>query len=179
MNRDYDYILQLITGFFRTKDTVKRFQLIEQNSISGWEIWLQIEFANYLSELEVKPEWYREQSYEYDKRKEKLKLKLKPDFLIRKAGWAKDQYMALEFKQDFRALTCFKKMLDDMKKFEKIKLSNSDLRSVWAVGVFHSENEENIEKSIAKYLESLGNPFVYENLTLEKIGESNYWFILL
>lgn len=178
MFRDAEYITALVDNFFKQEEIIKRFEMIEENRISGWEIWLQIEFSYFLCKHSSKPEWYREQSYEYDRRQEKIKLRLKPDFLIRKSGWTKDQYMALEFKQDYQALPCFKKMSTDMDKYIKIRQSNNDLRSVWAVGIFHSENIEYVEKTLTDYMESQKMEMAYQDLVVYQIGETNYWVII-
>ena len=84
MTKDQEYILDIAAKFFKEKEIKKKFQIIQSSNITGWEIWLQIEFAYFLNGFDGQPEWYREFSYEYDRRKEKIKLKLKPDFLIRK-----------------------------------------------------------------------------------------------
>lgn len=76
MISDSAYILDILEQFFKDKEIKKKFQIIQNSNITGWEIWLQIEFAYFLNGLEGSPEWYRESSYEYDRRKEKIKLRL-------------------------------------------------------------------------------------------------------
>lgn len=72
MSKDHEYILDVVAKFFKEKEIKKKFQIIQDSNITGWEIWLQIEFAYFLNGFDDQPEWYREFSYEYDRRKEKL-----------------------------------------------------------------------------------------------------------
>ncbi|MDR0235867.1 hypothetical protein [Acinetobacter sp.] len=178
MIRDSAYILDILENFFKDKEIKKKFQIIQSSNITGWEIWLQIEFAYFLNGLESSPEWYRESSYEYDRRKEKIKLKLKPDFLIRKKGWRLDEYMALEFKQDMKPVSCLKKMLVDLDKFSKVKKSNDNIRSVWTLGIFYTEDLGDVKAKFSKVLDEHGG-YKLENLTIAQINKTNYWFVLL
>lgn len=178
MISDSAYILDILEQFFKDKEIKKKFQIIQNSNITGWEIWLQIEFAYFLNRLEGSPEWYRESSYEYDRRKEKIKLRLKPDFLIRKKGWKLDQYIALEFKQDMKPVSCLKKMLVDIDKCSKVKKSNDNIRSVWTLGIFYTENISEVEEKFSKVLAEHGG-YKLEDLTINQINKTNYWFVLL
>ena len=178
MTKDQEYILDIAAKFFKEKEIKKKFQIIQSSNITGWEIWLQIEFAYFLNGFDDQPEWYREFSYEYDRRKEKIKLKLKPDFLIRKKGWKLNEYMALEFKQDVKPVSCLKKMLLDLDKYSKVRKSNDDIRSVWTLGIFYAEDIGSIEDKFSKVLEEHGC-YTLADLTIGQIDKTNYWFALL
>lgn len=178
MSKDHEYILDVIAKFFKEKEIKKKFQIIQDSNITGWEIWLQIEFAYFLNGFDDQPEWYREFSYEYDRRKEKIKLKLKPDFLIRKKGWKLDEYMALEFKQDVKPVSCLKKMLLDLDKYTKVRKSNNNLRSIWTLGIFYAEDIDAVQDKFSKVLVDHGY-YKLENLVIEQINKTNYWFVLL
>ncbi|WP_151803058.1 hypothetical protein [Acinetobacter guillouiae] len=178
MSRDFEYILDIAAKFFKEKEIKKKFQIIQSSNITGWEIWLQIEFAYFLSGIDSPPEWYRESSFEYDRRKERIKLKLKPDFLIRKKGWKLDEYMALEFKQDVKPVSCLKKMLSDLDKYSKVRKSNNNLRSIWTLGIFYAEDIDEVQDKFSKVLEEQG-VYTLENLTITQIDKTNYWFVLL
>ena len=178
MTKDQEYILDIAAKFFKEKEIKKKFQIIQSSNITGWEIWLQIEFAYFLNGFDDQPEWYREFSYEYDRRKEKIKLKLKPDFLIRKKGWKLDEYMALEFKQDVKPVSCLKKMLLDLDKYSKVRKSNDDIKSVWTLGIFYTEDIGSTEDKFSKVLEEHGC-YKLSNLTIGQIDKTNYWFVLL
>lgn len=179
MSRDFEYIKELLNGFFDNEEIKERFGLIEKNGVTGWEIWLQIEFAHFLTKHESKPDWRREESYQYDKRKEKIKLKLRPDFLIRKKGWRKDEYMALEFKQNSQPRACLKNMLTDLEKYRKILQSHSDLRSIWTVGVFKTENIEDTQDNFSTFFIEQDSDYSVRDLTLSKIGDTSYWFVII
>ncbi|MEJ5034777.1 hypothetical protein WH243_16295 [Acinetobacter sp. MYb177] len=178
MSKDHEYILDVVAKFFKEKEIKKKFQIIQDSNITGWEIWLQIEFAYFLNGFDDQPEWYREFSYEYDRRKEKIKLKLKPDFLIRKKGWKLDEYMALEFKQDVKPVSCLKKMLLDLDKYTKVRKSNNNLRSIWTLGIFYAEDIDAVQDKFSKVLVDHGY-YKLENLVIEQINKTNYWFVLL
>ncbi|MCJ8146398.1 hypothetical protein MKI79_05720 [Acinetobacter sp. A3.8] len=179
MDRDLDYIKLLLNDFFNDKLMVEKFELIQKNHVTGWEIWLQIEFAHFLAKHSSSPEWYREESYEYDKRKEKIKLKLRPDFLVRKKGWRINEYMALEFKQNVQPRACLNNMITDLNKYSKIRGSNNDLRSVWTVGVFKTDDIDSTQDHFEKYFSEKDSEFNISDLTISKIANTEYWFALL
>jgi hypothetical protein len=55
MISDSAYILDILEQFFKDKEIKKKFQIIQNSNITGWEIWLQIEFAYFLNGLEGSP----------------------------------------------------------------------------------------------------------------------------
>ena len=49
INRDFDHLSTLLHLFFTRQDIQQKLNIIDQHNISGWEIWMQIEFANLLA----------------------------------------------------------------------------------------------------------------------------------
>lgn len=129
MKADFDYLSLLVGEFFLDDHISSRFNMIHDNQISGWEIWLQIEFSHFLTNHASQPEWWREHSLPYDRRMQKEKWSLRPDFLIRKKGWKTETYMVLEIKQHPNPATCMRNMLSDYEKISKMKKSAMQMRS--------------------------------------------------
>jgi hypothetical protein len=82
INRDFDHLSTLLHLFFTRQDIQQKLNIIDQHNISGWEIWMQIEFANLLASTDH--EWWREISLECDKRMNPQRDSLRTDFLLRK-----------------------------------------------------------------------------------------------
>lgn len=139
MKADFQYINELVFEFLSQKEIAKSLDLIDKQEISGWEIWFQVEFSKFLSGHNSEPVWGRELSFEFDYRKERERGFFKPDFLIRKKGWRKESYTALEVKQHRNAATCIANMMKDLVKVSKIRASELDLRTYWALGLFQTE----------------------------------------
>ena len=108
LNRDFDHLSTLLHLFFEREDICQKLNIIDQNNITGWEVWFQVEFANMLCSTDH--EWWREQALSCDMRKKPERPTLRTDFLLRKKGWAQDSYIALEIKQNRDATSCVKNM---------------------------------------------------------------------
>lgn len=135
---DYEYSIQLLDNFFSLRKIQRSLTLISDEKITGWEIWLQIEFATYISsayEDEIK--WHREFTILPDGRKEKNRKRFTADFVFRRKGHKLDCYNVIEFKQHPSPKTCFRNMHKDILKIAKAKESSIDMRSFWVVGVHH------------------------------------------
>jgi hypothetical protein len=156
MSVEFDYLKELTEEFFSTAHIRQSLNIIYTREITGWEIWLQIELSRFLSQHESEPEWYREEEHDYDRRMEKGKSFLKPDFLIRKKGWKKYSYFALELKQHREAANCISNMKKDMARVEKIKQSSVDLRNYWVLGVYLRKPKTEIKELILDALDSHG-----------------------
>lgn len=48
LNRDFDHLSTLLHLFFEREDICQKLNIIDQNNITGWEVWFQVEFANML-----------------------------------------------------------------------------------------------------------------------------------
>lgn len=154
MSAEFDYLAELADSFFSLRHTQKSLSLIHNHGITGWEIWLQVEFAHFLSMHESSPEWWREETLDYDRRMEKEKSFLRPDFLIRKKGWKRESYFALELKQHPVATTCISNMVKDMRRIEKLRRSSIDLRAYWLLGIYFRESKTQLADAIADALAS-------------------------
>ncbi|KAB2308697.1 hypothetical protein F8A87_13555 [Betaproteobacteria bacterium SCN2] len=155
MSSEFEYLAELADDFFSQPHTQQSLSLIHQHNISGWEIWLQVELGHFLSMHESEPEWRREEALEYDRRLERTKQYLRPDFLIRKKGWKKESYLALELKQHRNAPACLANRAKDIVKLDKLRQSSIDLRSCWVLGVFERESKADLNELIADTLESV------------------------
>lgn len=148
MKRDFSYIQGLLADFFNEKQIQSGLRLIKDNEIAGWEVWLQVEFARFLSTHYSEPEWWREVALEYDQRREKERSFLRPDFLIRKKGWRTESYAVLEIKQHPDAGSCMNNMMRDMVKVSKMRQSALDMRTYWALGIFETKESEAIKEML-------------------------------
>ncbi|KDM93561.1 hypothetical protein [Photobacterium galatheae] len=148
MRSEFDYITDMLKDFFEQKHIKDRLNVIDLMDITGWEVWFQIEFSYFLSIHESEPEWHRELSFSVDARKEKIKHHVKPDFLIRKKGWALEKYAALEVKLHRSPVSCVSNVLSDFDKVRKIKRSEIDLRSYWGLGICKEHDVVYIEDII-------------------------------
>ncbi len=167
MQKDFEYLSGLIGDFFDQPRIGRTFNIIEENEITGWEVWFQIEFAHFLSQHDSSPEWWREHTLKYDRRIEKIRNSCRPDFIIRKKGWKTDSYVALEIKQHPNAKACVNNMFKDIEKIFKIKDSELDTRSFWVLGVHERTPKNDLRKYVAKSFEE-GNLEFSEKLFLTK-----------
>ncbi len=106
VKNDFQFIKDLAVDFFGQQHISERLNLIESNKLTGWEIWLQVEFAMFLETQLLVDEWIREFQYSMDRRISKNQKFMAIDFLIRKKHARLDQYIALEIKQNLSAASC-------------------------------------------------------------------------
>ena len=174
MQTDFNYISELVDEFFSSDHIQNRFSIINNYDISGWEVWLQIEFSHFLGTHLSQPEWHRELPIEYDKRKEKYKTFFKPDFIIRKKGWRIDTYSAIEIKQHPNAASCIKNMIKDIDKVSKMRTSQLDMRTLWVLGIFKADKEEDLEEMVTEHIDDdyLGY------LTTDFIGDTGFAYVM-
>lgn len=171
---DYNYVFELIDEFFADDHIQKRFSIINSFDISGWEIWFQIEFSHFLATHLSRPEWYREFPIEYDKRKEKNKSFFKPDFIIRKKGWKIDTYTAIEIKQHPSVASCIKNMIKDIEKVSKMKSSQLDMRTLWVLGIFKANKEDDLDELVNEYVDDDYATY----LTTDFIGDTGFAYVM-
>jgi len=163
---DFIFTLNLFEDFFSQQRIQKSFQTIHKTSITGWEIWFQIEFATFLENKNSSvSEWYREWEYPIDKRKS-LKSKMFIDFLVRQKYAKKDAYIALELKQNISAKTCITNMIKDVNKVTSIRKSSSDIRSFWNIGI-HKRISNNHFRDKEKIKEIVLEKFTTEDFFIE------------
>ena len=151
INRDFDHLSTLLHLFFTRDDIRQKLNIIDQNNITGWEIWMQIEFSSLL--VSTGHEWWREQTLNADRRKNPDRPSLRTDFLLRKKGWTLDSYIALEIKQNNDPTSCVRNMMQDLEKSARIRSSEIDLRSFWTLGITRTIDRERLDELVDRYLE--------------------------
>ncbi|MDP9500149.1 hypothetical protein ACNO7L_10840 [Bisgaard Taxon 45] len=148
--KDFEFLRSIFEKFFNQKSTQKKLNLFDELDVSDWEKWLQIELMFFLNELDEVAEVKREERCFLDKRKEKDRDNCVIDFLVRqkKAHSA----IPIEVKRDKVAKTCISKMINDIKKYEKIKPSNLPTnRLLWCIGVHNQVTEEYINDLVSEF----------------------------
>lgn len=167
---------ELTEEFFRQRRVSRSLCIIAEQEITGWEVWFQIEFANFLSQHHSEPEWWREWPVEFDRRREKTRIFCRPDFIIRKKGWRKDMYAVLEVKQHPEAGVCFSNMMKDIEKIAKIRASSLDLRSFWVLGIHLRKPKAELFKMIESRFGAAGLKFHVDDVLIKYIPNSRYAF---
>ncbi len=183
MKRDLEYIETLFVDFFQQESITDSLSIIDEYNIKGWEVWLQVEFAKFLLSHQSKPEWDREFKLEFDKRKEKEKDYFKPDFRIRKKGWAYDKYVILEMKQNNSPSTCLTKMFEDLSKVSKIRGSEMDIRTLWAFGIFKNNGISDNDVKVLIFEKAKESEFsenaIQKHCRVQQIEKTDYSYVLL
>lgn len=171
MKQDFNYIAELITDFFNDEHIIGRFVFLEDWEVSGWETWLQIEFAYFLSEHSNTLVWDRETTLLMDGRKEKLKWQCRPDFIIRKKGWKQESYVILEIKQAIKPQDCMNLLWGDLNKISKVKSSEIDARLKCGLAIFQADHVQ-LEKTITH------NELQRDTTASDVIGDTGFSYLL-
>ncbi|MBW1737837.1 MAG: hypothetical protein JRJ69_09855 [Deltaproteobacteria bacterium] len=174
--KDFEFLKGLACAFFGKRSIIKTLTIIDEQEISGWEKWMQIEFAKFCNGNNNITDWCREERYKLDKRTSKKRSVCSIDFSLRQKY--KQTWIALELKQRNRASSCIKSMLKDVVKISKIKNSENDIRTIWCIGVHKSEDEKKIQGYIAKYEIEFDLEIKRSHVYTKKIGRSAYSFTL-
>lgn len=179
IDRDFQHLNGLLNDFFSQKSIQKKLHIIHEHEITGWEIWLQIEFAHMLANTDHL--YWREQMLEFDYRQNKEKYYFRPDFLLRKKGWAQERYMAIEFKQNPNPTSCIKNMASDLKKIAQMRKSELDLRSVWAVGITKVIETDQLHALAQNYLDQkyYQTKNVNKHIQANPIGKTPYCYMIM
>jgi hypothetical protein len=175
MRADFIYLSELISEFLSTPHIRKRLRLIHERDISGWEIWLQVELSDFLASHPSEPEWYREVSLQFDRRIEKEKIHFRPDFIIRKKGWSIETYAALEIKQHPSPTSCIGNMYKDISKVAKMRGSELNVRTIWALGLFKADPSLDLQKLVGGILGN-SHPSLSKS---DFIGKTGFAYLLL
>ena len=80
--QDFEFMTRLADEFFREKHVGKMLKTFSEAHMTGWEKWLQIEFAAFLSVHENVTYWWRESRYQIDQRIRDSRKVCAVDFLI-------------------------------------------------------------------------------------------------
>lgn len=187
---DFEYLLNLAQDFFKKKDIVSKLQIIgdEDNEISGWETWLQIEFYIYLaSKRDLVKNVVREYQYDLDQRtkyvQQTRKIYCAIDIEIeKKNAKANERWIPLELKQAKIDRVCIKNMLSDCDKYNSIKRSEKirgGFRYPFFLGIFQSEkNGKEIDEKRIRYLISRYD-YKIQSIKVESIKKTSLSFLLL
>lgn len=178
MSVEFEYVSELVDEFFCQKKIGNSLSIIEQNEITGWEVWLQIELSHFLSQHHSMPEWWREWPVDFDRRIEKTRTFFRPDFIIRKKGWRKESYVALELKQHPDAGSCFANMLKDIQKVGKARPSSLDIRRMFSLGVHRRKPNSELRDLIVSRFEAAGMEPPTERMVIRYIPGSKYAYSL-
>ncbi|WP_415894947.1 hypothetical protein ACMXYQ_12755 [Neptuniibacter sp. PT34_22] len=153
IKKDFEFVTKLAEDFFAQKHIQKRLRLIEKNNITGWEIWLQIEFSVFIDGHIDIGEWYREYPYSIDRRSARNRSHMAIDFIFRKKRTSLDRFIALEFKQHINVKACIRGMMEDTCKVSLVKISEDDLRSMWSLGIHSNVESQTLSTVIENYAE--------------------------
>ncbi|HEX7636230.1 MAG TPA: hypothetical protein VF427_13250 [Noviherbaspirillum sp.] len=172
MKHDFEFLTDLVSDFFSRRSVRDTLSTISDFEISGWEKWIQIEFARFCKDHEKISEWGRELRYELDKRISNGKSMCSIDFLIRQKH--KQSPLGIEIKQHSSPNNCIKAMLQDIAKVNRIKYSQDDLRSIWCIGVHSAESPAEVNRLVAYHADSM-NIDIDPNLVFStKIGQTSF-----
>ena len=176
--RDFDFIATLVAEFFQQRHIKKRLELIESKPITGWEVWLQVEFSVFLeAQLEV-AYWEREFQYSIDRRKARHREYMAIDFVIRKKNATRGQYIALEIKQNSSVKSCIRGMMEDTHKVALVKGSHDDLRSMWTLGIHPNIGEDALLDIIYEYAECFDVELISGCVATQPIGMTKLAYTL-
>lgn len=174
---DFEFICSLASAFFGRPHLKKRLIAISEEKMTGWEKWLQIEFATFVRDHPDIKAWWRESKYQLDGRLLSSRSKCAVDFLVHQRH--KQSHMAIELKQMNSADRCIGAMLKDIVKIGTIKKATFDIRTVWCIGVHHVEDPAEVYRLI-KYKADKMNIDIDQNLVKTlKIGRTQYSFTIM
>ena len=172
MTTDFAFMTRVSEGFFAKKIIKDTLSMISEFDISGWEKWIQIEFAKHCKSHPEITDWGRELRYELDRRSSKTKASCAIDFLIRQKH--KQSPLALEIKQRWSARGCINSMLRDKSKLRKVKWSKDDLRGVWCLGVHSTDSPENIKNLVTFCAKEQKIAIKESQIFSRRIGRTDY-----
>lgn len=176
LQKDFDFVQKIAEQFFKRVHIKKTLKTIDECSMTGWEKWLQIELASFLQDHPEVKAWWRESSYQLDKRVIASRKKCAVDFLVHEK--AKHSHMAIELKQTKSATACIQGMLKDKRKIQSIKGAEYDIRSVWCIGVHHSVGEDEVSRLVNYYSDKAKRHINKKHFSSKRIGNSKYCFTI-
>jgi hypothetical protein len=151
---DFDFTWEVLTDFFNQKGIQRALDAIEDNGVTGWEKWWQIELALYLSDHEDVAGWNMEERFYTDLRRSVEKDSIAVDLSFRRKRCAKDAWIFLELKQDADGKRCIDNMLRDAKKVfgaHSRSHEGATVRSFFVAGIYLSESSES-KKDVHDYI---------------------------
>ncbi len=172
MTTDFEFMQRVSEGFVAKKAIKETLSMISEFDITGWEKWIQIEFAKHCKSHSEITHWGRELRYELDRRSSKTKASCSIDFFIKQKY--KQSPLALEIKQQWSARGCINSMLRDKAKLRNVKWSKDDLRGVWCLGVHATDSPENIKNLVAFCARAKKIDIKQNQVFSRRIGHSDY-----
>lgn len=174
LKKDFEFLKGILTEFCEQKSFIERLKTIQKTNITGWEIWLQVEFALFLQENPNVAEWEREVRHSLDMRKSDYWNNASIDFYIRQKQ--AHSLIPLEIKQSREASKCIKSMAEDINKFRKVKNSTRITnRELWCMGIHQKVEESTIQNYLARY-----DCAFYEGCTMSiPIGDTDFMLTLI
>lgn len=177
ISQDLEFLKVLVEDFFRRAQIRSTLTAIREESITGWEKWLQIEFASFIRKHAEVKAWSRESSYQLDQRVAEARSKCAVDFIIHQRR--KHSHLAVEMKQIKSPSSCVNAMVKDIKKLHAIRRSEFDIRSVWCIGVHDTHPVADILREAVYYGGKLGVEIQADLVYSKKIGQTGYSYTLI
>jgi len=174
LKRDFEFVSLLLEQFFKQSHIQKRLKLIQFREITGWEIWIQVEFSVFLEGHVEVAEWDREFKYSVDRRSARHRKHIAIDFVIRRKRSALEQYIALEIKQNLNVSSCIRGMMEDTCKVSLVKGSEYDLRSMWTLGIHPLTDKDELMDVINDYAEQYDVGLLKSCITTTSIKKTKF-----
>lgn len=95
------------------------------------------------------------------------------DFIIRKKGATREQYIALEIKQNSSVKSCIRDMMKDTHKVALVKGSQDDLRSMWTLGIHPNIDEDTLLNIVYEYADFFNVGLISGCVVTQPIGMTN------
>lgn len=175
--KDLEFLASLADDFFSQRSIRKTLSVINEEEISGWEKWLQVEFASFVHDHQDIKAWGRETPYSTDKRITKARERCAVDFILHQKY--KQSHLALELKQIDSIARCTQAMIKDIQKMLTIRQSEFDIRSVWCLGVHIDEGPAKPLMEIKYYAEKLDFDFDEKLFATKSIGKTGYAYTII
>ena len=179
VKKDYEFVVETVDSFFNQSHIRKRMKLIEDNYITGWEIWIQVEFAMFLDKQTSIGGWEREFQYNTDHRKKNSGSHMAIDFIFRKTNSKLDRFIALEIKQNLNVSSCIRGMMEDIGKISLVKSSEDDIRSMWNLGIHSFIDIDELKNTINNYAEKYQVDLADNHFYTQKIKTTNLAFTII
>lgn len=177
LRKDLEFLTALSEEFFGQRSLRRTLSVIEGQEISGWEKWLQVEFAAFIHDHENVKAWSRETPYTTDQRIEKARQRCAVDFIVHQKF--KQSHLALELKQVNSVKRCAKAMIEDIKKMRAIRKSEFDIRSVWCLGVHTAASADDVRRELTYYSDELKFDFDSSLFVTRLIGRTGFGFSII
>lgn len=174
--QDFSFVCGLLDEFCTSTRVRSALKKIGSHDLTGWEKWIQIEFAIFLHDHNHVADFRREHGYSLDQRKAK-RSKAYADFSFRKKRTNKNVKILLEFKANRKLRACIDGMIADWDKILCVRTNDDNIRSFWVVG-FHGIDgcePEEIEHSVFEMVKKKTSVTLFKNrLKTIVIGRTGY-----